>query len=388
MRTLTLWALLLGTANAADLTLNHTVRLVDGMGTPYQTTATVRIQLQTAESPSPVQIVWDRTFSNAPLEDGYLSLSLALDDDGDAIDSDWMSAPLWLVTTVNGQVLGTPQRLTQSPSAGFATHAMSATTAGTATSVSTATNATSATRATQTQRVNLAASPSGPCTPGSVVFDTVADLLVTCDAAGAWRSLPADLLDGDTNTTYAAGPGLSLSGTTFSVDTSRVQQAASYNALVRVQAHGLSTPIGASRVDINGVSVFAPGRSFGLTAIRLSDGVVTFTGTYDLHGFVDEAGLLATKLDTYGTDHLLIVSTFDEPQSNHLEQGLDDAMYRCGASIEVYGAPMVRRAAYIMVGICGQGEGSGLEVYSGDEENDPTAAVEYAFWLRDGVWMR
>lgn len=52
---------------------------------------------------------------------------------------------------------------------------------------------------------------SGTCSAGSSIRAIAASGAVTCEA------------DDDTNTTYSAGSGLSLSGTTFSVDTSAVQ---------------------------------------------------------------------------------------------------------------------------------------------------------------------
>lgn len=58
---------------------------------------------------------------------------------------------------------------------------------------------------------------------------------VLCNTTTNWSSLagiPADLADGDDNTTYSAGSGLTLNGTQFSVNTSTIQARVSGNCAV------------------------------------------------------------------------------------------------------------------------------------------------------------
>ena len=66
---------------------------------------------------------------------------------------------------------------------------------------------------------------------------------------------------------------------------------------------------------------------------------------------------------------------------------LDLAMYRCGASIEVFGGDTVFRegGAYALVGIPGAGEGHGIEIYSGVTDNDPAAFCSIDFDIFRGA---
>ncbi|MCR5864644.1 phage tail protein [Aquincola sp. J276] len=147
---------------------------------------------------------------------------------------------------------------------------------------------------------------------------------------------------------------------------------------------------GETGVKLHGVS-----RSYAMARIRRSDGAVTYTNYYDVlapndnswdnPGFGKGADVLAADLNATGSDHLVVVWSWDEPQSNRLIGGLPDAMYRCGASRAVFGSPEFGfRSAYILVGIPGCGEGNGSEAYQGNSPGQRDAWCDLSFQLLAG----
>lgn len=135
---------------------------------------------------------------------------------------------------------------------------------------------------------------------------------------------------------------------------------------------------------IDGDVVNQPGRSYGVTAIRRSDGEVDFTGSFDL--WVEaNAEVMADVLASFGAEHIIVINTFDEPQTNRLSGGLPDQIKRCGGSAAVFESEdFAWRSAYLLVGICGQGEHTGVEYYRGEIDHDPKAHIDYTFEIVDG----
>lgn len=130
-------------------------------------------------------------------------------------------------------------------------------------------------------------------------------------------------------------------------------------------------------------------RSYIVNVIRRSDGAVIQPPNgiqiYDVFDpSPDEAGApeMAAMLNSLSSDVIVVVHSFDEPQTNRLSAGLDAAMYRCGASRAVFGSPQFKnRSAYILIGIPGSGEGNGAEAYQGSIDNDPNAWTEMSFMV-------
>ena len=106
---------------------------------------------------------------------------------------------------------------------------------------------------------------------------------------------------------------------------------------------------------------------------------------YDVYDDSANATTMANALNALDSTKIVIIHAFDEPSSNRLSGGLPDAMYRCGASPEVFGYPSFKsRSSYILVGIPDIGEGNGLELYSGDEDNDTDAWCETTLLIKNG----
>lgn len=151
-----------------------------------------------------------------------------------------------------------------------------------------------------------------------------------------------------------------------------------------------STPSGTQGLYINGDHTYGSTRSYMMARIKRSTGKVIFYQTYDVYGNGSEtsgrnAATLATDLNASGNDVVVVVWTFDEPQTNRLNASLVAAMYRCGASPAVFASPNFKyRSAYILVGIGGCGQGNGAELYQGSTDNDVNAWIDMSFQIVKG----
>ena len=98
---------------------------------------------------------------------------------------------------------------------------------------------------------------------------------------------------------------------------------------------------------------------------------------------------LATDLKGLGANSMVIIWTKVDGKVNRFGTGNDllEAMKYCGAANAVFGAGgsddaasgspgFKHKSAYTLIGVPGQGEGSGVELYSGDIDSDPGAWTE------------
>ena len=107
-------------------------------------------------------------------------------------------------------------------------------------------------------------------------------------------------------------------------------------------------------------------RSYNLVKIRREDGKLIYNKNFDVYGNIKESAALAAALNATSSDYIVVITTYDEPKTNRLTVGLLEAMYRCGASPEIFAAPLFKlRSSYILVGIPGCGPGKGIEAYNG-----------------------
>lgn len=141
----------------------------------------------------------------------------------------------------------------------------------------------------------------------------------------------------------------------------------------------------------DGSQAYGAVRSYNMARIRRSDATVTFQQTYDVFGngattSGRNSATLAADLNATGADSIVVVWTYDEPQANRLTNGLDTAMYRCGASPACFGSPQFQyRGAYILIGIPGVGQGNGVEAYQGSIAADPNAWCDVSFGVTSGT---
>ena len=116
----------------------------------------------------------------------------------------------------------------------------------------------------------------------------------------------------------------------------------------------------------SGIQLSEAKRSYNLTKIRREDGKVIYHESFDLFSDPAEAKRLADVLNATSSDYIVVVTTYDEPRDNRFHVELVEAMYRCGASPEIFGSPNFKfRSSYILVGIPGWGPGQGIEAYNG-----------------------
>lgn len=147
--------------------------------------------------------------------------------------------------------------------------------------------------------------------------------------------------------------------------------------------------------------------SYNVYTINRITGASTFN-RYNLFGTNNEYANLVTQLNSLTSDVIVIIATYDEPQTvtqgnisrSPLPQSVVTAMQRCGASADfgstsgTYGtAPTTYtgiinyRGAYVLVGIPGMGVGNGLQRYKGINNNftgDPDAVVDIKISIING----
>lgn len=154
---------------------------------------------------------------------------------------------------------------------------------------------------------------------------------------------------------------------------------------VRVESKGYSATIGDRGVWIDGLKIFTTTRSYGLVVLDYN-AQATFSSNYDVYGNAANAAALASKLNSLVDGTIIVISTHDEPQTNRLTNGLPAALYRCGASKAIFeSANFKYRSAYLLVGVCGNGEASGFEKYAGAVDNDPNAWIRGDITIGGGV---
>ena len=110
-------------AQAAPLTLHHQARLTGVDGAPFNGDHKVEISLwdDQTDTTAGLHRLWHGTFTAVPLEDGYFSLELGLDDQNQAVDSAWFSDDVWLQTDVNDVPLLPRTKVADVPGAGGGT---------------------------------------------------------------------------------------------------------------------------------------------------------------------------------------------------------------------------------------------------------------------------
>jgi Interleukin-like EMT inducer len=126
-------------------------------------------------------------------------------------------------------------------------------------------------------------------------------------------------------------------------------------------------------------------RSYNIFVIQRSTAKILYSRTYDLYVDPDEASYLANDLNALTADEIVVVHTEDEPAKNRFFNELPAAMLRCGASSDVYRA-FQQRSAYVLVGICGGGAGSGHESYIGWGWSDVNAYLEVKVHIQNGAF--
>jgi acetyl esterase/lipase len=126
--------------------------------------------------------------------------------------------------------------------------------------------------------------------------------------------------------------------------------------------------------------------------IRRVDGKITFTRQYNTAyqttpGFTGFSSYdLAYDLGQTTSDYLVVVYSNGEPAANRESNGLLQAMYRCGASSEIFGSGtnFKQSSAYILIGIPGSGRGNGIEHYVGPSDNATQAWASVEFNVMNG----
>jgi len=158
-----------------------------------------------------------------------------------------------------------------------------------------------------------------------------------------------------------------------------------FRVLTQGGSRTATMPAGTNGLHKNSVPAASAVLSYTLVAIRRSDGVIANIVQYDLYNSPAQADNMKTLLNGLGPDYIVVVYSHGEPYTNRMGYGLPEAMYRCGASRNIFGSSEFKvHAAYCLIGIPGCGEGNGAEFYQGAVHYDPNAWIDVAFTLTNG----
>jgi len=152
------------------------------------------------------------------------------------------------------------------------------------------------------------------------------------------------------------------------------------------QRHGYVAVFSCTKI-IRGTKIFKnvhvdttiSGQKYVMIKLRRSNGEVESITTYDinnngLHADGRNGRDLADALNQATDAHVVVVATVIDSSMNHIENGLPDAIYRCGGSPKVFGSQPFMRG-YLLVGVPGCGVGKGVEVKH--KEGEPALGVDF-----------
>jgi len=121
------------------------------------------------------------------------------------------------------------------------------------------------------------------------------------------------------------------------------------------------------------------------------------TSRFDVFGSPSpsQSPALVTYLNGLTSSVIVIIATFDEPQSagvSVIPANMIAAIQRCGGSSSFGSSDdtppgiIEYRSAYILIGIPGIGTGNGIQRYKGAVSDDPTAALDVRFSVLNGQY--
>ena len=157
----------------------------------------------------------------------------------------------------------------------------------------------------------------------------------------------------------------------------------------RVAARGQSAtgyPIDAGLYNLRtGAKLNSTGRSYMLSIYDRTNKTWVSHTIYDVYGSATNAENMATAMSALGSDKIVVIYTYDEPQINRLTPNLLTQMKRCGASAEIFESRNFKfRSAYILIGVAGCGQGNGREYYAGDTDSSTGAWLDVTFSIVNG----
>ena len=130
-------------------------------------------------------------------------------------------------------------------------------------------------------------------------------------------------------------------------------------------------------------------RSYNVMTIDRTYGTIN-TRTFDVFGSPNpsQSPALVTYLNALSSSVIVVIATFDEPQSAGplpIPGDMITAIQRCGGSSNFGSSDdtpagiIQYRSAYILIGIPGIGTGNGIQRYKGASSSDTTAVLDVRF---------
>lgn len=141
-------------------------------------------------------------------------------------------------------------------------------------------------------------------------------------------------------------------------------------------------PVDMSGTAITNTLMGTTSISYNVFTINRATGEITSYPYFDVYNIPSKATEMATLLQSLDNTVIVVIFTYDEPKQN-VNAALIYQMKRCGAS-STYPTLLVRRSAYILVGIPDMEVNNGLQMYKGTGTNDPNAWIDLRFSVIGG----
>ena len=150
--------------------------------------------------------------------------------------------------------------------------------------------------------------------------------------------------------------------------------------LIAALGHQYENTSGAAWVKVNGSTITNVG-SRGLTIITLDRSTLAKTNivSYDVYGDATSFDKVATYLNGLDSTSIVVVVSWDAINSN---ANMDSALYRCGGSKSLIN---VSRLAYALIGIPGNGKGTGIESFANTANNGVDVKAYVSCRVVDGA---
>jgi len=147
-----------------------------------------------------------------------------------------------------------------------------------------------------------------------------------------------------------------------------------------------TNPVVSGLYDVKNSSNIYTQTSAGMVMhrIRRVDGRIVFTQFYAINSVSSASYQLAYDLGQTTRDNLVVVYAVGNIGSSRLNNGLERAMTRSGASEIIYTNGILTGGAYILIGVPGIGPGQGIELYNGSTASSTNAWAMIEFKIKRG----
>lgn len=135
-------------------------------------------------------------------------------------------------------------------------------------------------------------------------------------------------------------------------------------------------------IKVNGLTVMPYSdfrRGLNIVVLNRSSLALVTSKHYDVYGDSNAIDALTTYLNGLDGTSIVVIASYDAVKSN---SSMDAALYRCGGSKSLIG---VNQLAYALIGIPGNGKGTGIESYASSRANGKDVKAYVSCKVVDGA---